>query len=72
MMPLAALVVGGVSANVAARMMTNPKLVRWLARATELPASALPQQVIVLQQMTQHDPDAADVLAEISRNGGVR
>ena len=65
--PLAFLVMGGLSANAAARLMTNPKLVSWLARATEMPASALPQQVVLLKQAMRDDPDAQEVLAELER-----
>jgi hypothetical protein len=66
-MPLIGLVVSGLSAHAAARAMTNPRVVSWLARATELPASSLPQQLVVLKQMAKTDPDAAEVAAELQR-----
>jgi hypothetical protein len=64
-MPLAGLVIGGLSANTASRVMTNPRFVAWLARATEMPVSALPQQVIVLKGIAKQDPDVADALADL-------
>lgn len=64
-MPLAGMILSGLGANAAARMMTNPRLVSWLARATEMPTSALPQQVVVLKQIAKDDPDAAEVLAAL-------
>lgn len=69
-LPLAGLIVSGVGANLAARMMTNPRLVSWLARTTEMPASALPQQIIVLRQMD--DPDAAELADALERQQPVR
>src|SRR5690606_4822458 len=65
-LPLAGLVITGVGANVAARVMTNPRLVHWLAQATEMPASALPQQIVVLKQMD--DPDAEELAAALESN----
>lgn len=65
-LPLAGLVITGLGANGAARVFTSPRVVSWLARTTELPASALPQQINVLKQMK--DPDAAEVAAELERN----
>lgn len=63
--PLVYLLGGGAAANVAARAMTNPKLVHWLARTTELPASALPQQIVLLKQIAKDDPDAAELVAAL-------
>lgn len=45
-------------ANVMARALTNPRFVHWLAEATELPLSALPQQVVVLKQIAREEGDA--------------
>jgi hypothetical protein len=63
--PLAGLVLGGLSANVAARALTNPRFVRWLAKATEYRQSVLPQQIVVLKGMAQTDPDIAAVVNEL-------
>ncbi len=54
----ASLVAGGVAANTAARWMTNPKFVAWLAKSTEAPLSALPQQVQMLKQIAASEKDA--------------
>lgn len=69
--PLAALVLGGLSANVAARAMTNPRVVSWLARATEMPISSLPQQVMLLKSQAQAsgDEDLAEVAAALEQQG---
>jgi hypothetical protein len=40
-----------------ARAMNNASFVHWLARATELPVSALPQQVVVLKQVAEREND---------------
>lgn len=68
-MPLAGFVVSGVASNAMARAMTNPKFVDWLAKATELPVSALPQQVVALKSVAEDDPDVAEVLAELEAKG---
>lgn len=65
--PLVGLVLGGVGANAMARAMTNPKFVSWLARATEMPAGALPQQLVILRGVAEDDPDVAEVLAELEQ-----
>ena len=52
-----ALVTSGAAANLTARMMTNPRFVSWLAKTTELPASALPAQAVILQGIAQRDKD---------------
>ncbi len=59
---------GGVS-NLAARLMTNPRWVKWLARSTDLPVGALPAQLNVLKRISAEndDPDiaeAADLLSQ--------
>jgi hypothetical protein len=41
-----------------ARMMTNPRFVSWLARTTEVPVSALPQQAQMLKQIAAQEKDA--------------
>lgn len=63
------LVAGGATANVVARRLTNPAFVEWLARTTELPASAINSQIPVLRQIAVDSGDAelaalADQLAE--------
>jgi len=60
---------GGALANGLARAMTNPKFVKWLARATEMPVGALPAQLNVLKRMSAENDDesiaeVADALAE--------
>lgn len=69
--PLASLVLGGISANVAARAMTNPRVVSWLARATEMPVSSLPQQVMLLKSQAQAsgDEDLAELAAALEQQG---
>lgn len=64
-LPLVGLVLGGLTGNAAARAMTNPKFVAWLARSTEMPASALPQQVNVLKQIADDDPAVAEALSAL-------
>jgi hypothetical protein len=53
----AKLAAAGASANVAARFMTNPRAVRWLARTADLPVGALPAQLNVLKRMGQESGD---------------
>ena len=60
-----ALVGGGITANAMARAMTNPKFVNWLAKATEMPVSALPQQIVLLKAMGKDDPDVAEFAQEL-------
>lgn len=61
--PFVGLVLTGISANVAARMMTSPKLVQWLATSTDKPAGAA---MGALQVLAQSDPDAGELLRELS------
>jgi hypothetical protein len=44
--------------NMLARLMTNPKFVRWLAVSTRLPASAFTTQLNGLAQMAQRNKDS--------------
>lgn len=69
--PLVSLVLGGLSANAAARAMTNPRVVGWLARATEMPVSSLPQQVMLLKSQAQAsgDDDLAELAAALEQQG---
>lgn len=48
---------GGVGANLGARLMTNPSWVKWLAKATDLPVGALPAQVNVLKRIAAEKSD---------------
>lgn len=47
------------SANLSARLMTNPKFVGWLAKQTQLAPGAVPSQIAVLSRMAEQtgDPD---------------
>lgn len=65
--PFVGAVLGGVSANVLARAMTNPKIVSWLARNTEAPVSTLPQAVMTLRNVSANDPDVQELVAELSQ-----
>jgi hypothetical protein len=65
----AAVAAGVTGANLSARLMTNPRFVRWLARATKIPASAYTSQVNQLAQQARTNEDmdlarAAVLLAE--------
>lgn len=53
----AALVVNPVMSHV----LTNPKLVSWLAQSTKMPKSGLPAMMVQLHQMGQKDKDAKDL-----------
>lgn len=64
-----AAVFGGMGlANVTARMMSNPKVVNWLARSTRVKPDRLPSMISRLSQTVANEPDAirADVDAFIS------
>lgn len=56
------LAAGGLTANVMARLMTNPRVVRTLANATEMPAGAIPGVANALRQVGQEESDQ-DVVA---------
>ena len=66
-LPLAGLLLSGAGAHITARAMTNPRFVSWLARSTELPVSALPQQLVVLKQIGQSDPEVADIADQLEQ-----
>ena len=59
--------VGG--ANLTARLMTNPRFVRWLAKATEAPTGALPAQVNALANMAKNDRDIALAVGLLKQDG---
>ncbi|HXI15516.1 MAG TPA: hypothetical protein VNM48_04020 [Chloroflexota bacterium] len=48
---------GGAAAYGLASAMTNPKFVAWLARTTEMPVSALPQQALILKGVADRSGD---------------
>jgi len=57
--------------NMAARLMTNPQFVEWLARSTEMPLSAINSQIPVLQQIARDSNDpAVDELARSLQKQG--
>lgn len=63
---VAAGIAGGVAgANVAARAMTNPTVVHWLAKTTRAPRSAVP--ALLAEAARSDDPDLAE-LAEFLRD----
>lgn len=69
--PAGAAVLGGLGANAVARLMTNPRFVKFLARSTELPLSALPAQINVLKRQAAEtqDDDVAEVANALSALG---
>lgn len=48
---------GAVSANLSARLMTNPNFVKWLAQSTRIPIGAYPAQVNRLAQQAKESGD---------------
>ena len=73
---LATVVGGGAAANIAARAMTNPRFVAWLAEATEKPISALPQQINVLHGIADRTGEiefsvVADALEAANRDAAL-
>jgi hypothetical protein len=57
-----ALVLSGLGANGLARVMTNPKVVNWLARSTAVPVGSATAQIQILRRIGEQDKDE-DVLA---------
>lgn len=54
----AALILGGIgSANLSAKALTNPKVVRWLAQTTKLSPSAVPAQLNLLSKISANEKD---------------
>ena len=41
--------------------MTNPRFVRWLAGATEVPSGAIATQLPILRAIADDDPDVAEI-----------
>lgn len=72
---LGGLLAGGASANVAARYLTNPDAVRWLARTTSAPKGAIPGIVSAMNVQAQKsgDQDLAELarlIEEANQDGG--
>lgn len=61
---------GGVGSNVAARLMTNPRFVKWLAASTEKPVGALPAQINVLKRVASEsrDPEIQEAVEMLSKS----
>lgn len=67
--PAAGMVASSMAAtNGAARAMTNPRFVKWLANTTRVPPAALPSQLSVLAAMAKDDEDIAQAYALIAGN----
>ncbi|TGY35259.1 hypothetical protein [Stenotrophomonas maltophilia] len=62
---------GGAGSNIGARLMTNPRFVKWLAAATEKPVGALPAQINVLKRLASEsgDPEIAEAVQALSQSG---
>lgn len=60
------------STNIAARVMTNPTFVKWLARNTTAPIGVLPAQLGYLSQLgdKNNDPDLTQAAQQISASLG--
>ena len=54
--------------NVGARVMTNPRFVKWLAQTTRLPAAALPSQLSILASMAKDDEDLRETYRQLTEN----
>jgi hypothetical protein len=69
----AASIGGGVAATAAnailSRALTNPRVVRWMAQSTKLPAAALPNAINQLARLGQakNDPDATNLAAYLQQ-----
>jgi len=59
------------SANLGARLMTNPDFVKWLARNTTAPIGVLPAQIGYLDQLGQQkkDPDLTSAAQMLASSG---
>lgn len=58
------------TANLGARAFTSPKVVKWLAQQTKLPAGSLPAQLAILAQIAKTDDAAAELHAQLTQQGG--
>lgn len=52
-----ALVASGAAANAGSRLLTNPRIVRWLANATTLPAGSAAAQINALRRIGEKEKD---------------
>lgn len=68
MMGAAGIGAGLASTNAAARAMTNPKFVKWLAGTTRVPPAAIPSQLAVLASMAKEDDDLAAAYSLMSES----
>lgn len=59
------LVAGAISNNAAARLLTNPRTVQWLARSTRIPPERLGGYLARLSQIGQRDPEIAPAVEEL-------
>ncbi|WP_312237302.1 hypothetical protein [Stenotrophomonas sp.] len=59
---------GGAGANLLARAVTNPRIVKWMARNTETPVGAIPAQINVLKRIgaENDDQDAVELANALS------
>ncbi len=55
--PVVATVGGGIGANLAARALTHPNIVRWLARSTAMPVGSINASLRQLAEQGQRDED---------------
>ncbi|MDQ1062369.1 hypothetical protein [Stenotrophomonas sp. SORGH_AS_0282] len=64
------LLASGGTSNLAARLMTNPRWVQWLAKATDRPVGALPAQINVLKRIAKEndDQDIAEAAANLAES----
>lgn len=72
--PVAAAIASGIAAtNGAARLMANPKFVRWIGKATETPAEMLPTQLQFLtQQANKWSSEDREALGEFIESVSVQ
>lgn len=66
------LVAGGLGANAVARGLTNPRIVKWLARSTAMPVGSATAEIQVLRRLGEKEDDPeviefADALAQKER-----
>ena len=67
-----ALLVGGGVGNVAARLLTNPTAVKWLARSTSMPVGSAVAEIQVLRSMAEKegDEDALEIADALTQEQG--
>jgi len=67
--------VAATAANaILSRALANPRVVRWMAQSTKLPAAALPNAINQLARMgqTKNDPDATNLAAYLQHQNAVQ